>query len=129
VTGATVAGELPIVAARHNADVGSSNAPSQPWIVADANAQAPGATQYFSFNTPIGAAPASQCGQVVFTDIHVGAASHDQPSLPVPAECADIDLSPQEKALEFLVFNLASCLTPAGDAPAPPPACHPATVP
>jgi hypothetical protein len=124
-TGALVDGELPIVAARHNADVGPSNTPSQAWILADQNADPPGATQYFTFNTPLGAAPASQCGQVVFTDIHVGAASNDMPSLPVPEECANIDLSPQETALEFVLYNLASCVTPPGQAPAPPPACVP----
>jgi hypothetical protein len=124
--GATANGELPIIAARHNADVGAPNTASQPWIVADQNAKPPSATQYFTVNTPLGAEPAAQCGQIVFTDIHVGAASHDNPTLPVPAECANIDLSPQEKALEFLLFNLSTCVTPVGQAPAPPPACLPA---
>jgi hypothetical protein len=125
-SGALTGGELPIVDARHNAYVGPTNTVSQPWIVADQNANPPGATQYFSFNTPLGAAPLDQCGQVVFTDIHVGAASRDAMNMPtptVPEECANGDLSPQEKALEFLIFNLSSCVTPTGQAPAPPPAC------
>jgi hypothetical protein len=124
-TGALTGGELPIVAARHNADVGASNTPSQPGIVADSSAAPPGATQYFTFNTPLGAEPSSQCGQVVFTDIHVGAASSDDPTQPVPEECASIDLSPQEKALEFMLYNLSSCITPPGETPTPPPACVP----
>jgi hypothetical protein len=121
--GALDGGELPIVAARHNADVGPDNTASQPWIVADERAPAPGATQYFTFNTPIGAAPSDQCGQVVYTDLHVGAASGDDPGKPVPAGCAQGDLSPQERAMEFLLFNLSSCVTPPGQAPAPPPPC------
>jgi|HubBroStandDraft_6_1064221.scaffolds.fasta_scaffold87296_2 hypothetical protein len=129
--GALTAGhELPIVDPRYNAHVGAMNTASQPWIVADQKATSPGATQYFSFDTPLGAAPVDQCGQVVFTDIHVGAASHDDTMVvppqtvpTVPTECANGDLSPQEKALEFLVFNLSSCVTPTGQAPAPPPAC------
>jgi hypothetical protein len=116
-------GELTIEAARHNADVSATNTASQPWIVADPSTQAPGATQYFSFSTPFGAAPADQCGQVVYTDIHVGAASGDDPSLSVPAECAAGDLSAQETALEFVLFNLSSCLTPPGQTPVPPPTC------
>jgi hypothetical protein len=122
-TGSLVGGELPIEAARHNADVGPANPASQAWIVADQNTLAPDAAEYFSFSTPLGAAAADQCGQVVFTDMHVGAASGDDQSLPVPAECADVDLSPQERALEFVVFNLSSCVTPPGQTPTPPAPC------
>jgi hypothetical protein len=122
-SGSLVGGELPLHAARHNADVGPSNTASQPWLVADQSAPAPGATQYFTFNTPLGAAPADQCGQVVYTDIHVGASQGDDQSLGVPAECADVDLSPQESALEFVIFNLSSCVTPPGQTPVPPPPC------
>jgi hypothetical protein len=124
--GALTGDELTIVDARYNAFVGPTNTVSQPWIVADKNAKPPGATQYLSFDTPLGAAPIDQRGQVVFTDIHVGAASHDNPyvSAPtVPTECANLDLSPQEKALEFLLFNQSSCVTPKGETPTPPPAC------
>jgi hypothetical protein len=56
--------------------------------------------------------------------MHVGAASNDDPGLPVPDECATGDLSPQETALEFLVFNLSSCVTPADQMPRAPPSCR-----
>ena len=108
-------GELPIDAPRHNADVSAMNTPSQPWIVADQNAQVPGATQDFTFDTPLGAAPEKQCGRVVFSDMHVGAASGDYQGgggKTTPDGCADNDLSPQEKALEFIFFDLSSCVTP-----------------
>ncbi len=117
-------GLLPIEAARHNADVTPANTPSTTWIIADQNAMPPGAVQYFSFNTPTDAMinPDNmvQCGRVVFSDLHVGAASMDDPSQPVPAECTSADLSPQEKALEFMLFDLSSCLTPDDRPPAPP---------
>ncbi len=117
-------GELPIAAARHNADVAGMNMVSQPWIVADQNARPAGATEYFSFNTPtdakVGPDGVAYCGRVVFSDLHVGAASGDVPAMPVPASCADADLSPQEKALEFMLFDLSSCVTPDDKAPPPP---------
>jgi hypothetical protein len=113
---------LQIQEARHNADVAIGMSPVQSWITASGG-DAPGAIQYFSFNTPISAAlsPDSMyCGRVVYSDLHVGAASGDDPNQPVPTECADRELSPQEAALEFMLFDLSSCLTPDDVPPQPP---------
>ena len=116
-------GELHVQAARHNADLSAANTASQSWLDADADASAPGASQSFSFNTPLSAPSPSQCGQVVYTAMHVGAGSNDTQGLPVPDECAAGDLSPQEKVLEFLVFNLSSCVMPAEEMPRAPASC------
>jgi hypothetical protein len=82
-----------------------------------------GQTMYFSFDTPVnamasadGGAPA-YCGRAVFSDLHVGA-GQDVGNVPPPARCANTDLSPQEKALEFMIFDLSSCVIP--DTTAPP---------
>jgi hypothetical protein len=116
---------LPITEARHNADVMPSHKPSQSWIIADASSMGANATQYFSFNTPTDALTSPDnkgyCGRVVFSDLHVGAASGDDPEQPVPTECAAAKLSPQEAALEFMLFDLSSCVTPDDVPPAPPP--------
>ncbi len=124
-------GELHIVQARHNALVTAANTASLPWIETDTKANPPSQTEYFSFDTPFGTAPAEQCGRVVYSDLHVGAASGDYggytdnvPSTAiVPTGCGDGDLSPQEKALEFMLFDLSGCVTPpdqgAGGLPPP----------
>jgi hypothetical protein len=121
---ALVGGKLPIQEARHNADVGAMNVASQPWILADSSSMAPGATQYFSFNTPtdtmVGPDGKDYCGRVVYSDLHVGAASNDMPNMPVPSSCSNVDLSPQEKALEFMLFDLSACVIPDDRVPEPP---------
>jgi hypothetical protein len=73
-------------------------------------------TKYLSFNTPIGGIPTDAgpemggkmyCGKAVFTDLHAGGA----PMGDVPGSCQPAALSQQEKALEFLFFDLAACVT------------------
>ncbi len=141
-------GMLDIYYARHDADVlpptGPAGTPSQPWIVFDKSVTAlppngapvANGAEYFSFDTP--PAAAQKCGRVVYSDLHVsgGAGSiesgnadfmSDYPGLGndanvgvVPSGCAMHDLTPQEKALEFMIFDLSSCLVPPGQTPQPP---------
>jgi hypothetical protein len=121
--------------ARHNADLNATNLATG-WVAAGPGSvygvgdppdetamNADGTTLYMSFNTPIGAAPENQCGQVIFSDLHVSASAGDQPGVIVPEECANVALAPEEKILEFMLFNLSSCVQPEGLPPAPPPAC------
>jgi hypothetical protein len=74
----------------------------------------PGAVQYMSFNTPIGATEDKICGREVFTDLHV--ASVDANGLPelnekgFPASCEMRDLSAQEKIVAFMLFDLSACV-------------------
>jgi len=121
--GALFNNRLDIFDPRHNADVGPQHTVSQAWIVADANSDSPGATQYFSFNTPtdvINSPDRNYCGRVVYSDLHVGAAAGDDTDFPVPESCAPLNLSAQEKALEFMLFDLSSCVIPDNLPPEPP---------
>jgi hypothetical protein len=74
-----------------------------------------GDVKYLSFNTPIGGIPTDAgpemggkkyCGKAVFTDLHAGGA----PSGDIPGSCKTQDLSAQEKALEYLFFDLSACV-------------------
>jgi hypothetical protein len=118
--------ELPIYQPKYNALVSSSNSESQPWITADPSADETNSTLYFSFDTPVGSS--TPCGRAVFSDLHVGGnpATCDNDKKPPPSSCDNVDLSPQEKALEFMLFDLSSCVIPdtvtvSADAGLPPP--------
>jgi hypothetical protein len=119
------AGQLSIFQPRDNAQVGPGNKPSQPWITSDPW------TMYFSFDTPVNAPPAPDggapqyCGRAVFSGLHVAGDPSTSDSSNPPSGCANGALSPQEKALEFMLFDLSSCVipdtVPPSDAGIPPP--------
>jgi len=86
------------------------------WIYDSSEADA---TKFMSFNAPLGKAADDQCGRGVFTDIHV---TGDPPSdQTFPAHCQSGALLPQEKALLFMLFDLASCIQDESKPPQPPP--------
>lgn len=76
--------------------------------------------QHFTFNTPVGKAADQQCGRVVFSDFHVVSPSDPGSTFTFPAECTDGPLTPQERVIEFMLFDLASCVQPETDQPMPP---------
>jgi len=64
--------------------------------------------QNFQFTTPNEALEGDRCGKVVFSDMHVsgGPMQGDYPD-----SCGgSLDLSSQEKALAFMLFDLSSCV-------------------
>ncbi len=138
--GALTGGELPIAVSRHDAVVTSSNV-STPWAQSSPGVS-PASTQYFSwdmpFNAPLDdAGEPSYCGRVVFSDLHVGGQSSDYGCVDgcnngtsgysgvTPTGCQQAKLTPDEDAIEFILFDLSSCVTPVTASPLPPPPVPP----
>ena len=68
---------------------------------------------HYTFNTPVGAAPTAQCGRVMYSDFHVSTGATGTGTF--PAECSlgtGVKLTPQEKVLEYMLFDLTSCVRP-----------------
>lgn len=116
------AGLLPIKDSKDNA-YAINTSEAEPWItMPNPNAFDAGigtAIEYLTFNTPIDQPASAQCGRVVYSDLHVS--SGDLPGEPFPTGCVTQDLSPQEKALEFMLFDLSSCVQSDTSTPTPPP--------
>jgi hypothetical protein len=113
------AGQIPLDMAQHSVDAPLSVG-TQRWIYTTTPTPS---VQYLTFNTPLEAIPDQQCGRAVFTDVHVGVGGGvSHPETPFPTGCsASTTLSPQEKALEFMLFDLSSCVLPDMVRPEPPP--------
>ncbi|HKQ70827.1 MAG TPA: carboxypeptidase regulatory-like domain-containing protein [Polyangiaceae bacterium] len=76
--------------------------------------------EFLSFNAPIGVPEEQQCGRAVFNDMHVSESTGDTPGGAYPGSCMPGDLSNQEKVLEFLLFDLSSCVRRDDQPPVPP---------
>jgi hypothetical protein len=107
VGASTTRGFIPVDVVR--SDFNSVVAPSQMWMSVSTGPT----TSYpihYTFNTPVGTPAADQCGRVVFSDFHVENADNAS-DVTFPDECdADAPLTPQEKLLEFMLFDLSSCI-------------------
>jgi len=87
--------------------------PAQSWIKSSSQ------VRYFSFNAPTAAPAEQQCGRAVYSDLHVSGASAGGNTFPDGCP-APGGLSAQQKALEFMFFDLSGCVQ-ADDTPPQPP--------
>ena len=102
-------GQIQLSTLREDINNGSIVAPSRMWM--SLNDPFAGAVpMHYTFNTPVGVPAAQQCGRVLYDDFHVeDAMTHGST---FPNECAGGPMTPQEKLLEFMIFDLGSCITP-----------------
>ncbi|HEY3822489.1 MAG TPA: hypothetical protein VGL81_35235 [Polyangiaceae bacterium] len=121
------AGEIvvPSENARDTATISATNL-ATPWVITDPSIK-PASAQYFSWDMPFDAGVndagvPQYCGRVVYSDMHVsGSATDYETSDVVPTGCdSNSALSPDEDAIEFILFDLSSCITPVGFTPQPP---------
>jgi hypothetical protein len=90
-------------------DLDAVIAPAQRWLfTTDPNPA--NMIQHLTFNTPVDAPVDQQCGRVLYSDFHVSDTQAQTNTF--PDECNGGSLSPQEKVLEFMLFDLASCIAP-----------------
>jgi hypothetical protein len=108
VGGSTTRGELPVTEARTTAEQVNPGR-AERWTYLKS---APMSVQNFQFTTPNETTPDNRCGKVAFSDMHVSGDSSSTPGEEFPTGCASSQLTPQEKALAFMFFDIASCVQP-----------------
>jgi len=117
IVGAT-SGPDQIAIAEPRPVVTSVNPPTQMWI--DTRDEGPSdrraTVQHLTANMPWRAAVGAECGRVLFSAFHV---NHDDPpeGRTFPGYCSNGPMTATEKVLEFMLFDLASCVEP--DLPGP----------
>ncbi len=114
--GATVASSInQINIGTLRTDVSGVIAPTQSWLTLNSGAyagQTGNPVMQMTFNAPVGAPAANQCGRVMFNDYHV----INLPSISgtvFPNECpAESGMSAQEEMLEYALFDLSTFVQP-----------------
>jgi hypothetical protein len=114
VQASTTLGKIDVTAAQHTV-TGVDAALARRWIYKDQTANGTPSVQYLSFTTPLTAAEDQRCGKVVFSDIHVSSGDSSSPTDRFPTGCTTTGLTPQEKVLAFMVFDIAGCVEPGID--------------
>ncbi len=105
VMGSPAPGVIPIQDGRQSCS-NIDNTKAERWVYLPS-----GGSQYpqnFQFTTPNELPSNGRCGKVVFSDMHV--ASGSTSSSPFPMGCSSGPMTPQEKALAFMFFDIASCV-------------------
>ena len=102
INAASSASQFTVTLPYHDFD--SVAAPSQRWIYTMDQESFP--LQY-TFDTPVGGN--SECGRVVFSDFHVSSSTPTFAQT-FPNECTSGPMTPQEKALEYQLWDLAACV-------------------
>ena len=105
VGASTTLGQIPVNTLRHDQD--GVNAPTQSWLSIDN----PSESVQFTFNTPVGAVAQNQCGRVLFNEYHVENLTDASGDI-FPSECSAGAITPQERLLEYSIFDLSTSVSP-----------------
>jgi hypothetical protein len=95
-------GEIAVNQYRHDFD--AVTPPSVEWLSASTQPLT------YSFDAQVGMPAAAQCGRALYSDFHAVISASATPTGDFPTECDRNAMTPQEKALEFLFFQLQTCV-------------------
>lgn len=118
VGASTTPGQIPVNVVRNDFNSVSTlpataaGTPAQQWLYS--TGQPFTGPLHYTFDTPVAYAPnnppTTQCGRVLYSDFHVSDATAGGATF--PTECTNGPMNAQEKTLEFMLFDLASCVGP-----------------
>ena len=124
VGASTTQGQLQVTFPRDNIQSVNPTMARQ-WITLDNPRETPAkAVEYMSFNAPLNVPEEQVCGRAVYTGLHVSATKARMQGDPVPQgfpkDCEVRELSAQEKAVAFMLFDLSACVQNDDKVPKPP---------
>jgi hypothetical protein len=99
--------QIQISTLRH--DIDSIIPPTQSWLTLNDTADGNPVMQ-LTFNTPVSAPAAQQCGRVMFNEYHVK--NLDGAGVSYPGECPTGPMNAQEEMLEYALFDLSAFVQP-----------------
>ena len=124
VGASTTQGQLQVTFPRDNIQSVNPTLARQ-WITLENPRETPAkAVEYMSFNAPLDVPEDKVCGRAVYTGLHVSATKSRMQGDPepqgFPKDCEVRDLSAQEKAVAFMLFDLSACVQNDDKVPKPP---------
>jgi hypothetical protein len=110
VGASTTFGQIPVSGARYTLPSNNPLKSDRRVYLEPALSNNHASVQDLQFTTPNEVPEDQRCGKVVFSDMHVSAGSSSKAATPYPNGCSAAPLTPQEKALAFIFFDISSCV-------------------
>ncbi len=105
VGASTTLGQIPVQVVRN--DISAVAATSELWMSSKTPTDPANFPLHYTFDTPVGG---TACGRGVFSDFHVENANNAEGQT-FPSQCSAGKMTAQEKLLEFMLFDLTSCVS------------------
>ncbi len=114
VGGSTTRNQVGVNSPRYTASSITDPAQAERWVYVEQSQSVVtpqvSSVQNALFTTPLDVPTDQRCGKVVFSDMHVASGSSSPAGGVFPDSCSTADLTPQEKALAFILFDISSCV-------------------